>query len=332
MKYAFDRIESLTPFIGRQATRWHQSRADLGALRQQFAREPNDRLVSIAVAGSLSRMEVGPLSDCDLMLIADENGADGEFDRVWSSLQSLAYRPPRRDGIYSQPVAAEQLVSPDSLGKIDESMRSFGIRMELLQEAQPVFGDDALRTIVRGIVARYADASLRYDPRHPWSYLLCDLVRYQRSLCISGIHHDPQRAGAWRLRYLKLRTSRSLLCVGLICLLGESLCEGASDPASWLSERLPLTPLERVAFSAQRMGDASDRWAVVYDGLLSALESPEVRERLNVTDDGEGDWRRANREFRELELAAIELSDLFAELLWKQRARWPRAFSTGVVV
>src|SRR5579862_7986701 len=65
-------------------------------------------IATIAVAGSLGRMEAAEVSDCDLLVVLDNNTpttekAEPYYDAVWTALAPLKIQKPKTHGTFSKP-------------------------------------------------------------------------------------------------------------------------------------------------------------------------------------------------------------------------------------
>src|SRR5437868_4923141 len=106
---------------------WNQSRVQLSAIQsalEQSRLSPD--VETVAVVGSLGRMEASTHSDCDLIVILNDSvplnstTARDAYESVWAALAPLALTRPKPDGIYAAPASSAQLLNSDSLGKVNE--------------------------------------------------------------------------------------------------------------------------------------------------------------------------------------------------------------------
>jgi hypothetical protein len=245
-------------------------------------------IVTLAVAGSLGRMDAAAdVSDCDLLVVLSDatlknkNEANATYKRVWDVLRPLNLKPPKPTGTFSRPTSIEQLCDKENIGAANEDMRSFAKRLLLLLETQPVYKRDGYQTVADAVVQSYAEKYVAKDPRKEWGFLINDLIRYFRSLCVNYQWDFENEHGKWPLRNIKLRHSRLIMYGGLLMLLGECSRE-REDKVTWLKNRLNLTPLERIALVYSANQDTNFfRLAGFYDTFLGMLSKPEVRDELN---------------------------------------------------
>lgn len=154
--------------------------------------------------------------------------------------------------------------------------------------------------IVRQILNRYLVSDSNFHnkadnvSRIP-RFLLNDIVRYWRTMCVDFAYKDWEQAGKkWAIRNIKLRTSRKLLFfAGLLmvfsCYKNKSL-QGSDDPNDDYPLRLQKhlvsfvrsTPLNVLTWTLRDLGldDCCREFLHCYEMFLLKINDPEVRERL----------------------------------------------------
>ena len=165
-----------------------RSRDWLSRIRDALASldESVPSLRSVAVAGSLARLDAGHEADCDLLLILADDATsaattrDQAMEEAWCRLESTGMQRPLSDGIFGRPTSRTELCDGPR-GVVAEDMRTFGQRIHLLLEAHPIIGEPACRALQNAILNRYAHHPFTTRPGERWSYLRDDLIRYWRS-------------------------------------------------------------------------------------------------------------------------------------------------------
>ncbi len=240
---------------------------------------------TVILSGSIGRMEQLHNSDCDLMVILEEDTlkdtklATDAFQSVWRTVSSMDLGQPESDGIFSTPTSQAELCDESTLGHIDEDLSVFGKRFQLLLDSQPVIGDRAFDELLNAILMRYAKGDVSRGETREWMFLLNDLVRYFRSLSIRYQWYYLDRPDYWRLVNLKFKHSRFIIYAGLLLLLGE--CSRHQDKFAWLAERLRLTALERIAHVFESHGDDGFQSIVVhFNEFLEHMSDKEFRTEL----------------------------------------------------
>jgi hypothetical protein len=244
--------------------------------------------VSIAaVSGSLGRLEGMAHSDCDLIVLVNDDAIHDSvrcqkaMQTVWDALDPLGLPLPKSTGIYVTPSSYSQICDYSTLGLIADDKNIFGKRMQVLLDAKPIYGKEHFQKLISGLLERYAAGFLIYDQKKEWVYLLNDLIRYFRSYCAwhqFDLSNDP--IDSWQMRNTKLRNSRIPMFAALIFLLGECSKE-KKDKINWLREHLLLTPMQRI--EKVYMLNNDDGFNVLldaYEVFMTRMNSSEVRNIL----------------------------------------------------
>ena len=312
---------------------WQKSRERNNKIREQLAKACLPQEVrTLAVAGSLGRMEYGDESDCDLLVVLTDTAqqnpaiANDAYARVWAALEPLNLELPKATGTFSTPTSLRHLCDKRNVGAPDEDLRVLAKRLLLLLETQPVYNDQEYDELVTGMVNSYADGYVDRTPTKEWVFLLNDLIRYFRSLCVNYQWDFRAEHMKWPLRNTKLRHSRLAMYGGLLLLLGECSLE-SKDKVLWLRSRLKMTPLERIAWTYAQNGD--DRVSEVlqrYEVFLAGISNPTVRAALNKADPDSYNKRYDNDDYKRLK----DNSDMFVRELLRftldRRGTWTERF------
>jgi predicted nucleotidyltransferase len=289
------------------AENWAQSRERVNEIREHLQKVALPRGVrTLAVAGSLGRMEYAEESDCDLLVVLTEDvrqdrpAAEAAYAQVWEAIKPVAPIPPKPTGTFATPTSEEHLCDKRHVGAAGEDLRELAKRQLLLLETQPVYNDAEYEKLVTGVVGSYAEGYVDKKPAKEWVFLLNDLIRYFRSLCVNYQWDFRTEHVKWPLRNTKLRHSRLAMYSGLLLLLGQGSLEKA-DKVTWLRERLKMTPLERIAWTYQSNGDPKVADLLrLYDTFLAGISDPVVRAALNKADPDSYEKRYENEHYKRL--------------------------------
>jgi len=231
---------------------WNRSAEVLNHLRELISSLPIlDSIETIAVSGSLGRMEFLPESDVDLIIVAKDNlyahhdSLMALSETIWNSVREAGYCTSKPDGIFARPVTTLELCDPATIGKLDEQPALFGKRIQLLLDSQPICNDDNFKRLQSRILTRYELPPEENNPDQA-AYLVNDLLRYQRALAMRYQFQLKDIPLQWRLLNAKFRHSRFINHFGLLLLLGEMTRQPVAK-AEWLRKALNWTPLERIA-------------------------------------------------------------------------------------
>jgi hypothetical protein len=269
---AFDHLRAARELTGRRT-------ADAAAV---LARVGTMGGLSTCVFGSWAREELTPGSDDDWAVLVARPFApyDADVLREVVAAQAVLGEGERRPGtqaVFGGPICVPEL--SDRIGLDADTNTNLTRRMLLLLESRELHGD-VRRTAIEQILGRYLYAS--HAPGQPPRFLLNDVVRYWRTICV-----DFEGKGAdtkWASRNAKLRTSRKLLFAGgLVPVLLCHLCE-PSATAGFLTRWFDAPALDRVstAFLLAGLIDPGARALAAYDRWVGLMAQPDVRAELET--------------------------------------------------
>jgi hypothetical protein len=272
--------------------------------------------IALVVFGSLARREWTSGSDLDWTLLIDGEADHGHAEtghRSATLLEQGKFTPPGRAGMFGNLAFSHSLIH--QIGGQDDTNRNTTQRMLLLLESQPVGQADAYVRIVRGIIKRYLDNDFRKFRLKVPRFLLNDVHRFWRTMCVDYASKYRERAAeGWAIRNVKLRMSRKLIFVkGLILCYScepqwyaERSGKLGSTPTveamtRYLEELAKRTPLDILAEVA--LGHAKDETAVNlfddYDLFLAGLDDPSIRDHLKKLRPEEAETDRQYNEFQD---------------------------------
>jgi hypothetical protein len=214
----------------------------------------------IYAAGSLARLETGRISDLDLFFIADRLDRKKEksishLDEIqaFSDLirlnEKLQLQPFSGDGEYLKIHELDDVIAGTGSSK-DDSENLFTTRLLLLLESQWLTGETVYKTAISKVLEMYfRDGRGRRDFRP--LFLLNDVLRYWRTLCLNYERDRGQPGKPWWKRNLNLKFPRKLTVYSMVLLIVTTRMSSVPDFTA-LSEK---TPLERLAHALDLMGD-----------------------------------------------------------------------------
>jgi predicted nucleotidyltransferase len=301
---------------------WEFSMRSLMEIRQRLHeafKEPN---FMIAVAGSLGRLEASPQSDLDFIIVST-----GECDtssvraRVSGLIKDLGFALPKADGVFSEASTLDLLL--EGVGSHEENLGHLARRMLLLLESQPILNDELYLEVVGKVFERYA-GDVRKENHKQFAFLMNDLIRYFRSICVNYQSTFWRENEKWPLRNLKLRHSRVIMYVGLLFLLGHASRVSGSDRVDFVKKNLNLTPLDRIALVYKESNDDGYfRIAGLYEVFLSAISDEKTRTTLKAL---EYENRYSDPTFSRLKANSDALIAELMRFLWSRKGDWSDRF------
>lgn len=212
----------------------------------------------IYVTGSYGRLEAHEQSDLDLFFLHDGTRAANGIPRLDKALldagligaaAKLGFPPFSNDGEYLNVHYLGDLLA-EMGGREDDSQNYFTARMLLLLESRPVFNGGEYKRATEAVVRSYCRDI--YDSDKDFRnavFLLNDILRYWRTMCVNYEYRrnerrpDIVRRNKDRLRNLKLKFSRMMLCFSAVLLLAR---EGQKPTPEELLRIVRQSPMERL--------------------------------------------------------------------------------------
>lgn len=255
----------------------------------------------IGISGSLARMEAHRASDVDLLIVIDDRNqqafddADGVYSLVWDALDSgcddTGLVRPKPGGVFSCCARWTQLTDQSARGVVNEDMTTYGQRMQLLIDCQPLYQDATFESLQNSLLDWYTESRIcnLFNESGPYHWLWQEVQRYWRSIRARAcwLHEDDQ-AKALEVN-VKLRSSRLLLIVTFLIAIENAHRQPDSSRGlnHSLLSMLKQTPLERV--QGNLPGASFREFSEAYDEVLQfcairpqqEILTPEVLQALN---------------------------------------------------
>lgn len=276
----------------------------------------NNPKLSVFAAGSLGRLEIGTKSDFDVFMIADteENKRPSisrlEEYEVFAALininEKLHFPKFSGDGRFLKTYELEDLVKATG-SPLDDSENLFTARVLLLLESQSVTNAALYRKAREIVVQHYYRDGLGRDDFRPL-FLLNDLLRYWRTLCLNYEVHRNETDRPWLKKNLNLKFSRKLTIFSTVF----GLLSGRANDSAGFLQLCELTPIERLAAALESIGDTS-----LQSGFEKALHDYEYFLQAKEA------WRKEQEEDPRLKKryadAANRFGDFFHSVLESER-------------
>ncbi len=235
---------------------------------------------AVVLFGSWGRGELTEHSDDDWLLLVDGALRDEHRPAVAALRELLGGedRKPGTQGVFGDAVSAPALAG--RIGLDGDTNRSLTRRMLLLLESVPIAGDDVYARCWERVLDTYLDDSTK-DFRPP-RFLLNDLVRYWRTICVDFVGKQREDEEKWGLRNAKLRTGRKVLfAAGLLPIL---LCDRhrRDEMRGFLVGQLRQPATERLAaaFIEYDLVDGGLRALAAYDRWIAMIGDDATRDEL----------------------------------------------------
>lgn len=239
----------------------------------------------VFAAGSLGRHETGQKSDLDVFLIADRRKIDigregrreegtvpniSRLDEIMtlSELiqvnQELQLEPFSGDGRYLKIQEISDLLTGTG-SSTDDSENFFTTRLLLLLESKCIANDELYNKAIKKIISMYFRDGREREGFKPL-FLLNDILRYWRTLCLNYERSRNEPGKPWWKKNLNLKFSRKLTIFSSVL----AIIAGHIHDHNYLYPLISKTPLERLAYSLDKIGD--DKFLSDFNVFLNNYE------------------------------------------------------------
>ncbi|WP_210492869.1 DUF294 nucleotidyltransferase-like domain-containing protein [Patulibacter sp. SYSU D01012] len=254
---------------------------------------------ALLLMGSWGRAELLDNSDADWLLVlgderAPEEDLQSSVDAISRGFRDHGLDPPGSQGVFGTWARGQDVLR--RIGLDADSNTNLTRRILILLESVALTNREARNELRAQLLKRYLGVTAR-DFGVP-RFLLNDLVRYWRTICVDFAGKENESGLGWGLRNAKLRNSRKMLFAS--GLLPALLCHqlAAQDQYLFLSDQLSAVSVDRIAYAFLTADaiDAGARCLAAYDQFLGLI------------DDG-----NARAELKSLQRAHVGRSEAFAE-------------------
>jgi hypothetical protein len=235
--------------------------------------------------GSWGRSEVTSGSDDDFMVLI-HGRAGAPVEPAIGEVGEVLDHEPSEEGPFGAPVFSERLVQ--HIGLDPDDNKNLTRRMLFLLESTPVTGEAVHKDVADELLSRYFES---VKPYRPPRFLLNDVVRYWRTICVDFAGKEWEGPEKWGLRNAKLRTSRKVLFAGGLLPVLECSRFDSAPMRAFLERQLAMPPTDRIAqaFLENDAVDEGARALGAYDEFVGRMNEAGFRQELQgVTRDNAG--------------------------------------------
>ena len=237
--------------------------------------------IIIGVNGSVARREYTSGSDVDhffLSTVCDScNRVDvsTEEKKFREALESKGLKMPANGGVFEGALYQGKLLHP--IGGDEDTNKTLTRRMLFLLEGEWIFNQSAFDELRRQLIAQYVSDSLEHDKLA--LYLLNDIIRYWRTICIDFEYKTSGGKKPRAIRLAKLRVSRMLLCFAGIVAVAEANNRTAVEKRARIVEIFSMQGIDRLE---ELLGNKFTKAKKCYGEFLLKLDDPDFRSKLEL--------------------------------------------------
>ncbi|MDC7745354.1 MULTISPECIES: nucleotidyltransferase domain-containing protein [Rhizobium] len=292
-------------------------------IRQRLGTLDLDNTTSVAVVGSLARLEASSQSDIDFIILGKTN-EEKLLTALSKIARDLGLSIPNPHGVFNKATELVDLIA--NIGTAGDTYENVSKRLLLLLEHASVANADLLKSQVSTIAHTYVFSR---SEQPSFTFLLNDAIRYFRTVCVNNESSFREEKEKWALRNVKLKHSRIIMHCGLLLVLACASGKRESEAYDWFLRAIELPPLDRIRFVFEECRDRNFHIIEeAYDFFLEMISSSEVRlslSRLPYED------RHLNITFLSLENNSRKLTSELYRFLHENSGMWSPRFLTRLI-
>ncbi len=254
------------------------SDSKIARLREVLKNE--DQTFSIVVGGSLARGEASEESDIDYFFFGDDEEAVERAKLFLSSkedeIAGIVGKPPSADGAFGSSACETANALISNIGGNDDENEKITRRILFLLEGTWLTSKDSFEKYRSAVLNRYVSSYIEH--KHLCRFLLNDIIRYYRTICVDFEFKTVEKNKEWGLRYIKLRYSRQFLYFSGLIAVAETVGLSHDEKLEKLATLFNLTPIDRVK---KVCGSSANAALELYDNFLDKISDAATRNALN---------------------------------------------------
>lgn len=235
---------------------------------------------AIVVGGSLARGEASDESDIDYFFFGDDDQAVESAKVFLTSKQNeiakIVGKSPSADGAFGSSACETEKALITDIGGNDDKNEKITRRILFLLEGTWLTSEQTFEKYRNAVLNRYVSQYI--EPHHLCRFLLNDIIRYYRTICVDFEFKTVERDKEWGLRYIKLRYSRQLLYFSGLIAVAETVGLSHDDKIKKLVQLFDMTPIDRIKTVC---GESSSTALKLYENFLINISDATTRNALN---------------------------------------------------
>lgn len=238
-----------------------------------------DADIVVGVNGSVARREVTSGSDVDLFFLVCNGDVDKAKDvqgAFRERLKSAGIKMPAHNGVFENPLPVEELLQ--RIGGEADTNEFTTRRMLFLLEGEWLHNSDGFHKVRIDLISHYVDNEI--DDRKLCRYLLNDIIRYWRTICVDFEQKTADGAKPRAIRLIKLRFARMMLYFGGVAAICKTMDMPAADKRETLRQMFAMPPIDRLrdVFGVVETGPV----LAAYATFLNSLDDADIRGQLSL--------------------------------------------------
>ena len=236
-----------------------------------------DADIVVGVHGSVARREVTSGSDADLFFLVrkgDIEKTKGVQSAFREKLKEVGIKMPAQDGVFANPIHEVELLQ--RIGGEPDTNQFTTRRMLFLLEGEWLYNREGFDEVRSELICHYVDNEL--DDRKICRYLLNDIIRYWRTICVDFEQKTADGTKPRAIRLIKLRFAIMMLYFGGIAAICKTMDLPAAEKRKTLKKMFAIPPIDRLK---DVFGDTETRAVLAaYATFLNSVDSAGIRANL----------------------------------------------------
>lgn len=233
--------------------------------------------ICVVTVGSFARREATSQSDLDYFVITDDNNFGNQvLSKIPSYLKKNSIKAPAVGGAFGKIIKINKLVQ--NIGGKNDNNNTLTLRLLFLMESECLLGEEIYEDIQTKLINWYVKDSI--TEHQICRFLLNDLIRYYRTICVDFEHKTCVQSKTWGDRNIKLLFSRKLMFFSGLLTVANTAQSTADNKRKVLKHYFNLTPIERIREICGTRADVALR---LYSDFVGFIGDKNMRQILNNT-------------------------------------------------
>lgn len=232
---------------------------------------------AVITNGSYARREASKLSDIDFYLIKRSAEVLVDEEKVSKLISEHVDKPPSVGGAFNQVCLIEDFTK--NVGGLDDNNSSMTRRLLMLLEGEWLYNESIFSEVRNNLVNFYVSDHI--TERQIALFLLNDIIRYYRTVCVDFNYKTVEVGKSWGVRNIKLAFSRKLFYFAGVIVVAETAHLTPIEKRAKLLELFSLSPLEVLRL---KFGDEADFSHEMYADFLENISEQGTRANLELVE------------------------------------------------